>query len=140
MKCCQVEEVGETDVVCIARNDAQLEGLMTVFHTERSANSLSNLQNDLPALNSDDKAAIKELAKEFEIDFVSLSFTRHASDIDYTRDFLKSTGLEGTKVLTASQICPQYLACANSLSERSLQGQKLGKSQLLHEASKVPRF
>ena len=99
-----MEDVGETDVVCVARNNAQVDGLMTVFHTERSATSLSNLQNDLPALNSDDKAALKELARDFEIDFVSLSFTRHAEDLDYTRQFLKSVGLESTKVLPEDSI------------------------------------
>lgn len=41
-------EVTETDVVCIARNEAVLGGLLTVFHTERSVSSLTNLQNELP--------------------------------------------------------------------------------------------
>ena len=43
-------EITSTDVVCIARNDAALGGLLTVFHTERSASSLTNLQNELPVL------------------------------------------------------------------------------------------
>lgn len=33
----QVEEVvGGTDVICSAKNDALLDGLLTVFHVERS--------------------------------------------------------------------------------------------------------
>lgn len=52
VQCCdcssQVAEVTETEVVCIARNEAVLGGLLTVFHTERSVSSLTNLQNELP--------------------------------------------------------------------------------------------
>jgi len=33
-----------TDVVCTARNDAVLDGLLTVFHVERSSDELLNLQ------------------------------------------------------------------------------------------------
>ena len=47
--CCeQVTETTATDVICEARNDAVLGGLLTVFHTERSSSSLNNMQNDLP--------------------------------------------------------------------------------------------
>lgn len=90
--------MSDTDVYCVARNNATLDGLMTLFHTERSANSLSNIQNDLPALCSEDKAALRELARDFEIDFVSLSFTRQASDVEQARDFLRSVGLDSTRV------------------------------------------
>jgi hypothetical protein len=35
--CHQVEDViNGTDVVCLAQNDALLDGLLTVFHVERS--------------------------------------------------------------------------------------------------------
>lgn len=44
----QVESITETEVVCVAGNDAVLGGLLTVFHTERSVSSLTNLQNELP--------------------------------------------------------------------------------------------
>lgn len=36
--------MGETEVVCEAVNGAVLEGLLTVFHQERSADGLANLQ------------------------------------------------------------------------------------------------
>lgn len=93
-----MDETTETDVICTASANAQLEGLLTVFHTERSSDGLSNIQNDLPIFNDEDKTAIAELAKEFEIDFISLSFTRSALDIDQAREFLDSVGLESTKV------------------------------------------
>ena len=37
-----------TEVYCTANNDATLGGLLTVFHTERSSDSLTNVQNSLP--------------------------------------------------------------------------------------------
>jgi hypothetical protein len=95
----QVNEVTETDVVCTANSNSELDGLLTVFHTERSPDGLSNKQNDLPILNAEDKATLEALSKEFEIDFVSLSFTRQASDVDQARDYLKSIGLDTTRVL-----------------------------------------
>lgn len=50
------------DVVCVARNDALLDGLLTVFHVERSCDELLNLQNDLPLLSDYDKECIMSLA------------------------------------------------------------------------------
>jgi hypothetical protein len=32
-----VEVQGGTDVVCLAKNDALLDGLLTLFHVERSS-------------------------------------------------------------------------------------------------------
>ncbi len=45
-----------------------------------------------------DKAAIKAIAAEFEIDFLSLSFARSSDDIKSTRKYIRSIGLSGTKV------------------------------------------
>lgn len=47
------------DVICTARSDAILDGLLTVFHMERSATALENVQNTLPLLSDYDKEAIK---------------------------------------------------------------------------------
>ena len=49
----------DANVVCTAMNAGVLDGLITVFHTERSADSLANLQNDLPILCPEDKAALE---------------------------------------------------------------------------------
>ena len=49
----------DSNVVCTAMNAGVLDGLITVFHTERSADSLANLQNDLPILCPEDKAALE---------------------------------------------------------------------------------
>ena len=53
----QVESVTKEDVTCVARNSAELDGLLTVFHTERSTDALQNVQNDLPILTDYDKKA-----------------------------------------------------------------------------------
>lgn len=43
---------------------------------ERSADSLLNLQNTQPLLSDYDKQAMEALGAEFDIDFVSLAYTR----------------------------------------------------------------
>lgn len=85
-------------MVCTAANHAILDGLVTIFHTERSPDVLNNVQNDLPIMTEDDKSAIQELAAEFEIDFISLSFTRAGEDVQAAREFLDSMNMQTTKV------------------------------------------
>ncbi len=47
------------DIHCVANNAAVLEGLLCVFHVERSSgNGLSNTQNELPLLSDWDKQCI----------------------------------------------------------------------------------
>ena len=45
-----------------------------------------------------DKDALEQLADAFEIDFVSLSFTRSREDVTAARDYLDSLGMVHTKV------------------------------------------
>lgn len=40
----EVREVTEHDVICEAKNDAELDGLLTVFHSERSTDEVHNVQ------------------------------------------------------------------------------------------------
>ncbi|EFJ40338.1 cytosolic pyruvate kinase [Volvox carteri f. nagariensis] len=95
----EVVDVQGDDVVCIAKNDAVLDGLLTVFHAERSSEGLSNVQNDLPLLSDYDKECLHILAQDFEIDFLSLSYTRSADDVREARRFLDSIGMSNTKIL-----------------------------------------
>jgi pyruvate kinase len=95
----EVEEVNATEVVCLAKNACHLDGLLTIFHQERSTEGLSNLQNDLPCLTDFDRQAVQVLASEFEIDFVSLSYCRSPDDINEAREFLISIGQPHTKVI-----------------------------------------
>jgi pyruvate kinase len=43
---------------------------------ERSADSLLNLQNNLPLFSEYDRQAIAALGREFEVDYVNLAYTR----------------------------------------------------------------
>ncbi|GIL75743.1 hypothetical protein Vretimale_15284 [Volvox reticuliferus] len=95
----EVVDVQGDDVVCVAKNDAVLDGLLTVFHAERSSEGLSNVQNDLPLLSDYDKECLHILAQDFEIDFLSLSYTRSADDVREARRFLDSIGMSNTKIL-----------------------------------------
>lgn len=95
----EVEEVNAAEVICLAKNGSKLDGLLTIFHQERSTQGLSNLQNDLPCLTDFDRQAIQVLASEFEIDFVTLSYCRSPEDIQEARDFLDSIGASHTKVI-----------------------------------------
>lgn len=54
--------IDDCDVVCVAKNEALLDGLLTVFHVERSSDELLNLQNDLPLLSEYDKECLISLA------------------------------------------------------------------------------
>lgn len=96
--CVQVDDIQGDDVICTAANHANLDGLVTIFHTERSPDMLNNVQNDLPIMTSDDKSCIKGVAAEFEIDFISLSFTRSGEDVQAAREFLDSIHMQTTKV------------------------------------------
>ena len=94
----QVDDVDGDDVTCTANTHANLDGLVTVFHTERSPDQLNNVQNDLPIMTQQDKEGIKDLGREFEVDFISLSFTRSGECIQVAREFLDSIGMQSTKV------------------------------------------
>ncbi|KXZ56864.1 hypothetical protein GPECTOR_1g78 [Gonium pectorale] len=84
------------DVVCVALNDAELHGLLTVFNLERSASELISLQSDLPVLTEYDKQALRELAAEgYEIDFVAISYCRSGADVREVRTFAE--GVEGLR-------------------------------------------
>ncbi|KAG2497916.1 hypothetical protein HYH03_004180 [Edaphochlamys debaryana] len=89
----QVDQVhtDSGDVLCTALNDAELNGLLTVFNLERSASELVSLQSDLPVLTDYDKQALRELADGgSEIDFVSISYCRSGADVKEVRAFAES--------------------------------------------------
>eukprot|EP01025_Chloroclados_australasicus_P011954 TRINITY_DN1540_c0_g1_i2.p1 TRINITY_DN1540_c0_g1~~TRINITY_DN1540_c0_g1_i2.p1 ORF type:complete len:685 (+),score=86.36 TRINITY_DN1540_c0_g1_i2:65-2056(+) len=95
----EVKEISGQDVICEANNATSLSGLVTVFHAERSEESLVNQQNDQPVMTAKDKQMMAELAKEFEIDFVSVSHTRDAKDIQEVREFMKQNNMENGLVI-----------------------------------------
>lgn len=97
--------MNDADVLCTAKTTAELDGLLTVFHTERSPDGLDNTQNDLPILCEADRVAITALANDFEIDFLSLSFTREVSDVIHARNFMQKIGQPHCKVRLARAAC-----------------------------------
>eukprot|EP00882_Tetradesmus_deserticola_P000941 GHRQ01001021.1.p1 GENE.GHRQ01001021.1~~GHRQ01001021.1.p1 ORF type:complete len:630 (+),score=269.85 GHRQ01001021.1:216-2105(+) len=94
-----VQRVEDGDIICKAQNGAVMDGLMTVFHMERSTDSLHNLQNNLPLFSEYDMQAIAALGREFEVDCINLAYTRTREDLRDARLFLDSLGLMTTRVM-----------------------------------------
>lgn len=63
----QVKDIQGDDVICIALNDAHMDGLLTVIHSEQGGDGMSSLQTDLPLLTEYDEKAIKVFIKEHEV-------------------------------------------------------------------------
>ncbi|KAF8664696.1 hypothetical protein HU200_054411 [Digitaria exilis] len=80
-----VSEVKGDDVVCIIKNTATLAGSLFTLHC-------SQIHIDLPTLSDEDKDVIKKWGAPNKIDFLSLSYTRHAEDVRQAREFLSKLG------------------------------------------------
>nr|CAB3490902.1 unnamed protein product [Digitaria exilis] len=81
----EVSEVKGDDVVCIIKNTATLAGSLFTLHC-------SQIHIDLPTLSDEDKDVIKKWGAPNKIDFLSLSYTRHAEDVRQAREFLSKLG------------------------------------------------
>lgn len=114
----QVQSVEGTEVICTAQNSATLDGLLCVFHVERSTRGdVCNVQNELPLLSDWDKQCIIELGKEFEIDFINCSYVRTGADVREAHEFLRSIGMHHTKVLAKVETKQALLNFQAILSE-----------------------
>ena len=60
-------------MICTALNDAHMDGLLTVIHSEREGDGMSSLQTDLPLLTDYDEQAIKTFMKEFEVSYLMVA-------------------------------------------------------------------
>ncbi|EIE21536.1 Phosphoenolpyruvate/pyruvate domain-containing protein [Coccomyxa subellipsoidea C-169] len=80
----EVKEVEGQNVVCTAVNDAVLDGLLTT---------------DLPLLTQLDEEAIKMYTKEFEIDYINLTYTCSGLDVHEMREFLDEIGSTQVKII-----------------------------------------
>ena len=69
----QVKNVKGDDVICTALNDAHMDGLLTVIHSEKEGDGMSSSQTDLPLLTDYDEKAIKAFVKEFEVSAITAS-------------------------------------------------------------------
>ncbi len=74
----QVKDIKGDDVICTALNDAHMDGLLTVIHSEREGDGMSSLQTDLPLLTDYDEQAIKTFIKEFEVSAMTALVTQRS--------------------------------------------------------------
>nr|XP_009788506.1 PREDICTED: pyruvate kinase, cytosolic isozyme-like isoform X1 [Nicotiana sylvestris] len=81
----EVDEVKGDDVVCVVKNSATLTGSLFTLHA-------SQIHIDLPTLSDKDKEVISTWGAQNKIDFLSLSFTRHAEDVREACEFLSKLG------------------------------------------------
>ncbi|KAF4367993.1 hypothetical protein F8388_002604 [Cannabis sativa] len=81
----EVSEISGEDVVCIIKNSATLAGSLYTLH-------VSQIRIDLPTLTDNDKKVISTWGVKNKIDFLSLSYTRHAEDVRHARDFISKLG------------------------------------------------
>ncbi|XP_068330774.1 pyruvate kinase 1, cytosolic-like [Pyrus communis] len=81
----EVTEVNGEDVVCLIKNSATLAGSLYTLN-------VSQIRIDLPTLTDKDKEIISTWGVRNTIDFLSLSYTRHAEDVRHAREFLSKLG------------------------------------------------
>uniref|UniRef100_A0A7C9E214 Pyruvate kinase n=1 Tax=Opuntia streptacantha TaxID=393608 RepID=A0A7C9E214_OPUST len=81
----EVAEVKGEDVVCVIKNSATLDGTLFTLHA-------SQVHIDLPTISEKDKEVISSWGVQNKIDFLSLSYTRHAEDVRQARKLLSSLG------------------------------------------------
>lgn len=81
----EVTEVKGDDVVCMIKNSATLDGALFTLHA-------SQVHIDMPTLSEKDKEVISSWGVQNKIDFLSLSYTRHAEDVRQARELLSSLG------------------------------------------------
>ncbi|KAG2686460.1 hypothetical protein I3843_09G006900 [Carya illinoinensis] len=81
----EVSEVKGEDVVCVIKNTATLAGSLFTLHA-------SQIHIDLPTLTDKDKEVISTWGVQNKIDFLSLSYTRHAEDVRQARELLSKLG------------------------------------------------
>ncbi|KAM5559629.1 pyruvate kinase 1, cytosolic [Rosa sericea] len=81
----EVSEVKGDDVVCVVKNSATLAGSLFTLH-------ISQVHIDLPTLSDKDKQVISSWGLQNKIDFLSLSYTRHAEDVRQAREYLSKLG------------------------------------------------
>ncbi|KMZ68720.1 Pyruvate kinase [Zostera marina] len=89
----EVNELKNDDVVCVVKNSATLSSSLLTMHVPQ-------IHIDLPTLTDADKEIISKWGVRNNIDFLSLSFTRHAEDVRQARAFLSKLGdLHQTQIL-----------------------------------------
>lgn len=81
----EVVETKGKDVVCLIKNSATLTGILFTAHA-------AQVHIGLPTLSDADKRVIATWGVSNSIDFLSLSYCRHAEDVKQARAYLASLG------------------------------------------------
>ncbi|CAM8913640.1 unnamed protein product [Rhodiola kirilowii] len=81
----EVSAIEGDNVVCAIKNTATLAGSLFTMHC-------SQVHIDLPTLTVADKQVISKWGVKNKIDFLSLSYTRHAQDVREAREYLSKLG------------------------------------------------
>ncbi|KAH9604401.1 hypothetical protein KSS87_001852 [Heliosperma pusillum] len=81
----EVSETKGDDIICVIKNSATLDGTLFTLHA-------SQVPIHMPTLSEKDKEIISSWGVENKIDFLSLSYTRHAEDVRQARELLSSLG------------------------------------------------
>lgn len=71
----------DMSAVCVVHNSCRLEGIQLTVH-------IGNMKNTAPILTEQDKLSLEQFGKPNKIDFVALSFTRSAQDVQDARAYL----------------------------------------------------
>ncbi|XVF56264.1 hypothetical protein PTKIN_Ptkin06aG0105200 [Pterospermum kingtungense] len=87
----EVLETKDQDVICLVKNTARLAGLIFTMH-------VSQVHINLPTLNENDKQVISNWGRRNNVDFISLSYTRHAEDVRELRALLRTQNLHETQI------------------------------------------
>jgi pyruvate kinase len=71
----------DMSAVCVVHNSCRLEGIQLTVH-------IGNMKNTAPILTEQDKLSLEQFGKPNKVDFVALSFTRSAQDVQDARAYL----------------------------------------------------
>ncbi|XP_052188991.1 pyruvate kinase 1, cytosolic-like [Diospyros lotus] len=88
----EVLETRGPDIICLVKNSAILAGFLFTMH-------VSQVHIELPTLTDIDKQAISTWGSRNKVEFISLSYTRHAEDVRELRSFVKAHNLPETQIL-----------------------------------------
>ncbi len=98
----QVQSTSPKEIRCVAQNSANLVGVLTVLVSHRQFELASHdhdLNRDLPLMSTHDIECLRTFGAEFEIDFLTLSYSNSAEDVWSARQTLDAMGLTQTKIM-----------------------------------------
>jgi pyruvate kinase len=98
----QVQSTSPKEIRCVAQNNANLVGVLTVLVSHREFELHlhdHDLNRDLPLMSSHDIDCLRTFGADFEIDFLTLSYSNSAEDVWSARQTLDAMGLTQTKIM-----------------------------------------